>query len=174
MDESRLEVAQLGCHVSRHAEIRVLINGAWYQTWHVGATAERNVEGAGERRRRLNGGEGALADVVRHGEAEDCATLTHSQPCHIKTTTYSHLIIGRGFLYLENSGVHVLNVVQIRKDESFFHVEATRDDIFDVLECQTANNVISAGRKGRTTASHLWHFSSSSSFLNRNFSSSVI
>ena len=48
----------------------------------------------------------------------------------------AHLTIGREFLNLEYGRVHVLNVVQIAKHESFRRIETTSYDIFCIFISQ--------------------------------------
>ncbi len=75
VDERRLAIAQPGGHVPRHAEVRVLVDGAGNQARHVLLALEGDGEGGGEGRGGLHGGKGDLAAGVGLGESKDAPGL---------------------------------------------------------------------------------------------------
>mmetsp|Transcript_68938 Transcript_68938/g.166683 ORF Transcript_68938/g.166683 Transcript_68938/m.166683 type:complete len:219 (-) Transcript_68938:313-969(-) len=118
VDQRGLAEAEARRHVSCHAEVRVLVDGARDEAGHGGVAAEDVREGGRERRRRLHRREGVLADVDGVVEAEDALDL----------------VVRGGLLYLEDVRVHVPDVVEVGEDERLRDVEAARDDVLCVLE----------------------------------------
>mmetsp|Transcript_19534 Transcript_19534/g.36410 ORF Transcript_19534/g.36410 Transcript_19534/m.36410 type:complete len:307 (-) Transcript_19534:576-1496(-) len=107
-------------HITRHAEVRILVDRARDEARHVGLV-QGNGKCTGERRARLCGWERALANVVRGPEAEDALGL----------------VVSHQFLNLQDRWVHVLNVVQIRENKSLLHVKSARNDVFSILISQS-------------------------------------
>lgn len=70
-DERAFGEAQARRHIARHAEVWVLVDGAWYEAANVLALPENVGEGRGEGWGGLRGWEGDLANVVLALEAED-------------------------------------------------------------------------------------------------------
>ncbi len=112
MDKCGFEISQARRHVSGHAEVRVLVDGAGDQARHVGAACERDWERAWKGGRCLDGGERALSDVVRHGETENGSDLVRlcgdQRMTDERRATDTDLIVSCHFLDLQNCRVHVL------------------------------------------------------------------
>jgi hypothetical protein len=64
VQQGRLRVSQLVRHVTRQAEIRILVDRTWDEAGNVGLGAKDLWEGVGKGRRSLDGGKVYLADVV--------------------------------------------------------------------------------------------------------------
>mmetsp|Transcript_5657 Transcript_5657/g.22337 ORF Transcript_5657/g.22337 Transcript_5657/m.22337 type:complete len:276 (-) Transcript_5657:172-999(-) len=117
LDERRLQVAQARRGVARHAEVRVLVDGARDEAAHIAAGAEHVREGRREARRGLHGREGDLSNVVLALEAEDAAHLVER---HALGDAH-HVVIERP-----------AEVVEVRENERALRVEAARDDVLAV------------------------------------------
>lgn len=93
MKQSRLRVLQLGRHVSRHSEVRVLVDGTRYQTRDVLLTVEDERKTARKRRRRLHGGKVNLADGIGEAKTKDALHLVE---CHLTLDLQYYLVkLGR-------------------------------------------------------------------------------
>mmetsp|Transcript_2922 Transcript_2922/g.6084 ORF Transcript_2922/g.6084 Transcript_2922/m.6084 type:complete len:286 (+) Transcript_2922:900-1757(+) len=109
-------------HVARHAEVRVLIDGAGDEALELLALAEHVREAVGEGRGRLHGGEGNLGDGVLIGEPEDAARLVEGDALrdghHVAVEVAAH-------------------VVEVVEDERALGVETNCNDVLCILESQT-------------------------------------
>lgn len=117
VDQCGLLEPHTGSHIPCHTEVRILINGTRDQAWQVHHTTEWDWESTWEGWGSLDGGEGLSPDIVRVSEAEDA----------------SGLVVGHQLLDLENSGVHVGYVVQVREHEGLVGIEATGNDVLGIL-----------------------------------------
>ena len=113
-----MRASTVGLRSPGHAEVCVLGDGAGAQAGHVQAAAEGDVEAGGEGRAGLHCGERALADVVRHREPKDRATLRAEETGPERGLVYiysihsssgsEYLVVGGDLLDLQDGGVHVL------------------------------------------------------------------
>ena len=76
-DERGLVVAQAASNIARHAEVRVLVDGARDQASHVLARAKHVWEAVREAGRRLCRRERDLANVVALGQPKDATDGAH-------------------------------------------------------------------------------------------------
>lgn len=112
------------------------------------------------------------AEIQKYSSPDICTTLKWLKCAHTKQCAY--LGISHELLNFQNGWIHMLNIIQVRKYESFRHIEAASNDIFDIFKGQSTGEVImNSSFPINFHAKYLWHSSSFKSCLNKNFSSSV-
>jgi len=79
VQQGRLRVSQLVCHVTRQAEVGILVDRTWDEAGNVGLGPKDLWEGVGKGRRRLDGGKVYLADVVTIKTKNVLARMSHDQ-----------------------------------------------------------------------------------------------
>ena len=113
MEQRRLALAEAGRNVARYLEIGILIDGARNQAGHFILAGERYGKRRRERGRRLDSRKTNLSNVVALVDAKSAANLVERAL----------------FLDTADVGVHVADVVEVRKYKRLFGVKAARDDI---------------------------------------------
>jgi len=105
-------------HITCHSEVGILINGGWDQACYIFTCAEDVGERVTEGGSGLNRWKSKFTDIIRIIKAENAFDL-------IKIDV---------LLYTDHIGIQVLNVPNVRKNESLLWIKTKGDDILDVVD----------------------------------------
>ncbi len=118
VDGGWLEVFKFLGHITCHSEVGILIDGGWDQTCYIFTCAEDVGERVTEGGSGLNWWESKFSDIVRLIKAENAFDLIEIDV----------------LLYTDHIGIQVLNVSDVRKNESLLWIKTKGDDILDVVD----------------------------------------
>jgi len=123
VDESGLLPAESRRNIARHAEVRVLVDGAGNEALDVLSAAKDLREAGGEGGSSLNGRETVFSDMVRIRETEGTTGLVASN--------------GSGDL--GDGRIEVLDVVCVLENKSLRNIKTACNNILSILKTKTAS-----------------------------------